>query len=182
MSGPEQRIRFVPVKNAVQAEAMLRQLAELPAPEGLEDRVKHALRGHALRGQVLKGAPQIGGAFFWPENGLVKPGWRRGPALRALAAAAIVLIVVGGGWSVATLGPREEAVPRIALPHVHAPGGFSSAGAMRTPQTLNPPVIQRGTHAKEKRTAEKAKEAAAPANPKQKKPKAHGRIAGEKSR
>ena len=60
---------------------------------------------------------------------------------RGLAAAAIVCMVAGGGWGVYSRVQPSQPVRGIALPHVGAPGGFAGAGAMRTPQTLNAPVV-----------------------------------------
>ena len=61
--------------------------------------------------------------------------------MRGAAAAAIVFVVVGGGWGVYLRVQPVQAPKVIAMPRVSAGGGFSSAGAMRTPQTLNGPVL-----------------------------------------
>ena len=110
------------------AEETLRIIATLPAPEGLEDRVREALARDSGTARVLT----------WPSAGS-RHGYRA--AARGVAAAAIVLVVGGGGWGVySRVHPAQ--VPRVvAMPRVAAPGGFSSAGAMRTPQTLNGPVL-----------------------------------------
>ncbi len=107
------------------AEATLRLVAGLPAPEGLEDRVHAALRN----------APRRGGRVLdWPARPRVENPW-----MRSAAAAAIVFVVAGGGWGVYS---RVQPARVIAMPpHTASPGGFSNAGAMRTPQTLNGPVV-----------------------------------------
>jgi hypothetical protein len=108
-------------------EATLRLIARLPAPAGLEDRVEAALRSRPRTASVLS----------WPIA--VEPGsnW-----MRAAAAAAIVFVVAGGGWGIYSHVQQPQAARVIVMPqHLAAPGGFSSAGAMRTPQTLNGPVL-----------------------------------------
>jgi hypothetical protein len=62
--------------------------------------------------------------------------------MRSAAAAAIVFVVVGGGWGVYSRVQQPQAAKVITMPaRVAAPGGFSNAGAMRTPNTLNGPVV-----------------------------------------
>lgn len=105
-----------------QSEETLRLLAALPAPQGLEDRV------HA----ALKSAPRTAKVLEWPEGRAVARGWMRGAA-----AAAIVFVVVGGGWGIASRVQPAAPAKVIAFPRVTTSNGFGSAGAMRTPQTLN---------------------------------------------
>ena len=63
-------------------------------------------------------------------------------AERAAAAAAIVFVVVGGGWGVySRVQPPAQSKVIVMPQRVNGAGGFSSAGAMRTPQTLNGPVL-----------------------------------------
>ena len=115
-----------------EAEATLRLIAELPAPEGLEDRMKAALRA----------APRAGRVLHWPGMPALSRGWLDSALARSVAAAAIVFVVAGGGWSVYLHVQPARTANALAMPHVAAPGGFSSAGAMRTPQTLNGPVLK----------------------------------------
>ena len=126
-SGSNSISAVVPHGGPDSAEATLRLIAQLPAPLGLEDRV--------LAG--LNSAPRSGRLLHWP--GIMNPtaSWMRGAA-----AAAIVFVVAGGGWGI--YSRVHTAVPAKAVampPHVGAVSGFSSAGAMRTPQTLKGPVI-----------------------------------------
>jgi hypothetical protein len=105
------------------ADETLRLIAGLPAPEGLEDRIHEVLRSAPRRGQLLS----------WPRQPFARHDW-----MRAAAAAAIAFVVVGGGWGVySRVQQGQPAMPA----HVAAPGGFSGAGAIRTPQTLNGPVL-----------------------------------------
>ena len=68
--------------------------------------------------------------------------WMQSSLARMAAAAAIVAVVVGGGWGVISrVQPVQPARAITIPPRVSAPGSFSSAGAMRTPQTLNGPVV-----------------------------------------
>lgn len=109
------------------AEATLRLIARLPAPSGLEDRV--------LAGVIS--APRSGRLLHWP--GILKPtaSWMRGAA-----AAAIVFVIAGGGWGIYSRVQTSAPAKTTSLPpHVGAAPGFSSAGAMRTPQTLKGPVV-----------------------------------------
>jgi hypothetical protein len=113
------------------AEATLRLIAKLPAPAGLEDRV------HAELFSGSHPARRSGRVLRWPSA--VRPGsdWMRGAA-----AAAIVFLVAGGGWGIYSHVQRPQSSSTvIALPHEPAQGGFSNAGAMRTPKTLNGPVL-----------------------------------------
>jgi len=117
--------------NARSGEDTLRLIATLPAPEGLEDRIKSR----------LKSAPRRGGVLLWPSS--LAGG--ASSTVRAAAAAAIVFVVVGGGWGVySRVKPSTESrvivMPRQGDGSRDA-GSFSSAGAMRTPQTLNGPVL-----------------------------------------
>jgi hypothetical protein len=108
-------------------EATLRLIASLPAPEGLEERVEAGLHKAPHRARILQ----------WPVALRLENAW-----VRTAAAAAIVFVVVGGGWGISS---RVQPVPQMRAitvpPHISAQGGFSSAGAMRTPQTLNGPVV-----------------------------------------
>jgi hypothetical protein len=61
--------------------------------------------------------------------------------MRSAAAAAIVFVVAGGGWGVYSHVQQPQAKVIVMPMHVSIQGGFSSAGAMRTPNTLNGPVI-----------------------------------------
>jgi len=113
------------------AEETLRLIANLPVPQGVEDRVKAGLRGSHRTGRVLP----------WPTFDSAR-SWVQGPVTRSVAAAAIVLVVAGGGWGVYTLKQPTKAPKAVDLPRrLGAPGGFSSAGAMRTPQTFTQPLL-----------------------------------------
>jgi hypothetical protein len=123
-------------------EDTLRLIASLPAPGGLEDRVQARLLTAPPTGRVLAWP-----AAFATQNGLrwsewTRPEWMRSEWVRSAAAAAIVFVVVGGGWGVYSHVQQPQSAKVIVLPpRVAAPGSFANAGAMRTPQTLNGPVI-----------------------------------------
>ena len=109
------------------AEVTLRLIASLPAPEGLEDRIQAGVRTPPRKARVLS----------WPAAHTRASGW-----MRVAAAASIVFVVAGGGWGVYSHVQQPPTANVIVLPpHSAAQGGFSSAGAMRTPQTLNGPVV-----------------------------------------
>ncbi|MGC1462237.1 MAG: hypothetical protein WA802_08550 [Terracidiphilus sp.] len=107
------------------AEATLRLIARLPAPQGLEERVNAGLRS----------APRTGRVLQWPNALRPTSSWMRGAA-----AAAIVFVVAGGGWGIYMRVQPSQPARVIAMPP-RVGAGFSSAGAMRTPQTLNGPVV-----------------------------------------
>ncbi len=128
------------------AESTLRLIARLPVPEGIEDRVMVGVRAARRTGLVLR----------WP--GLLQP---TGSWMRGAAAAAIVFVVAGGGWGVYTRVKPSEPNKVVVMPRIGTGGGFSNAGAMRTPDTLNGPVVARP--APQKRAQVKpAKKALAP--------------------
>ncbi len=129
MSYPDQNV-FSKDDGASEAEATLRLIASLPAPEGLEDRVHASLQAAPRRARVLS----------WP----VTP---TGEWLRAAAAAAIVFVVAGGGWGIYAHVQPGQVVPGIAGPRLAAPGGFSEGGAVRRPQTLVGPTVKPQTPA-----------------------------------
>jgi hypothetical protein len=111
-------------------EDTLKLIARLPAPEGLEERVKAGLHASQLVG------PRPARILDFPA---LRPGrnW-----MRSAAAAAIVFVVVGGGWGVYSRVQQPRAAQVIVMPpRVAAPGGFSNSGAMRTPNTLNGPTV-----------------------------------------
>ncbi len=111
----------------VSAETTLRLIASLPPPEGLEERVRAGLAAAPRRGRILA----------WPAALTPQSAW-----MRSAAAAVIVSVVVGGGWGVYSRVQRPQPARVIVLaPRGPAQGGFASAGAMRTPQTLNGPVV-----------------------------------------
>ena len=115
------------------AEETLRLLAKLPVPNGLEERVHSA----------LKNAPRTAEVLSWPGTGGSARGWIHRPLMQGAAAAAIVMLVLGGSWAVSSHvqpAPLPEALtqPRVVAPR----SGFSSANAMRTPTTLNGPTVK----------------------------------------
>jgi hypothetical protein len=117
-------------------EVTLRLIASLPAPAGLEDRINAGLRARQ------HSQPHQARILAWPAA--LRPGgnWMHSAGLRAAAAAAIVMVVAGGGWSIYSRVQPRPAARAIVLPTRPAvSGGFASGGAMRTPQTLNGPVL-----------------------------------------
>jgi hypothetical protein len=118
------------------AEDTLRLIASLPAPKGLEDRIHAGLRSS------LQSASRPARILEWPTALRSGGSWLHGAAMRSAAAAAIVCVVAGGGWGIYSHVQQSQPSRSIALPpHMAAPGGFSSGGAIRTPQTVNGPVL-----------------------------------------
>lgn len=105
-------------------EATLRLIAQLPPPKGLEKRVLAS----------LETAPRSGRILSWPRALQPSEAW-----MRSAAAAAIVFVVAGGGWSIYMRVQPLKPGTTVAAPA--QAGGFSSAGAMRMPQTVTGPVI-----------------------------------------
>jgi hypothetical protein len=110
------------------AEETLRLIARLPAPGGLEERVKAGLRA------APQFAPPMGRVLAWPSP--MAGGW-----LRAAAAAAIVFVVAGGGWGIYSRVQPGQPAKGIGGTRMAAPGGFTEGGAVRRPQTLTGPVV-----------------------------------------
>jgi hypothetical protein len=123
-------------------EETLRLIARLSPPEGLEERVQVGLRTAA---KTASGRARI---LRWPEalrldtTSLQNLAWMQNLA-RTAAAAAIAIVVVGGGWGISSrFQPTQPSSAITIPPHGAGQGGFSSAGAMRTPQTLNGPIVE----------------------------------------
>ncbi len=133
---------------AIAAEETLRLVASLPAPEGIEDRVKAGVRAADRQARVMS----------WPRPS-EKARWTQVSGIRAAAAAAIVFVVAGGGWGVYShirLAPVPTAVAAPQRGEVGAGGGgtgMSAAAARRTPKTLDGPVVAPKASTKQ-RTAE----------------------------
>lgn len=122
---PSTENRFERPAEALAAEETLRLIAKLPAPQGLEDRVKERLQSAPNRASVIAWPLKVGG------------GW-----MRAAAAAAIVMAVAGGGWGVYShiqVAPVPSAV--VDSQPLTGSGRFSTAGAMHVPQTVEGPVV-----------------------------------------
>ncbi len=112
-------------------EETLRLIARLTTPEGLEERVQAGLR------VAPRTASHTARILAWPTVLRLESAW-----MRSAAAAAIVAVIVVGGWVVSSHVQPAQPVQAITIPqHGGSQGGFSSAGAMRTPQTLNGPVV-----------------------------------------
>ncbi|HET6206820.1 MAG TPA: hypothetical protein VFD98_08425 [Terracidiphilus sp.] len=122
-----------PQQSADSGEDTLRLIASLPAPEGLADRVQAGLRNPPRAGRVLR----------WQTPLHPGDGWMRGGMVRSAAAAAIVCVVAGGGWTVySRVLPASTAKITEMRPGVGANGGgFAPAGAKRVPETLQGPVL-----------------------------------------
>ena len=134
--------RFGRNTGTLAAEDTLRLIANLPAPRGLEDRVKAGLRSAPRRGKVV--AWQFSGTEIWMHSSGVK----------AAAAAAIVLAIAGGGWGVYShiqVAPVPSAF--IEPPSPNGAGRFSTAGAVHVPQTVQGPVIAAPVLEKQKQEA-----------------------------
>jgi hypothetical protein len=126
---PHNPMRSAP--NSDFGEETLRLIAGLPAPAGLEERVHKALRVAPRNGRVLSWLARFRSKTVLESN------W-----MRAAAAAAIVLVVVGGGWGVYSRVQPGPAGKVIEMPQpMPSSGGFSGAGAKRTPETLPGPRI-----------------------------------------
>ena len=115
------------------AEETLRLVASLPAPDGLEDRVNAAVSAAANSDGVLG----RGRVLAWPRAIRPESGW-----MRTAAAAAIVFVIAGGGWGVYMRVEQQNQPAKVIVMPARIPGagGFSGAGAMRTPLTLPGPA------------------------------------------
>lgn len=126
---------------AADAEKMLRVIATLPAPEGIEERMKAGLRAAPSRSVMLE----------WPGYSRGNRSWMHSSLSRVAAAAAIVAIVAGGGWGVYARFQPAASPTAVAAPQRTGSGsGLSPAGAMRVPKTLDGPVLTTPADQKEK--------------------------------
>jgi hypothetical protein len=150
------------------ADETLRIVAGLPAPSGLEDRVRAALHHAQIddnqRQPDGSGVNRRGRVLAWPSALKPQTGW-----MRTAAAAAIVFVVAGGGWGVYTRVEQNRPAAKILVmpPRLGAPGGFSPVGAVRTPETLTGPKVIPVTPvtAAQAKSAKNAAPKAAGANP-----------------
>jgi anti-sigma factor RsiW len=120
-------------ENALAAvDETLRLLASQPAPEGLEDRLQRQLRLHSAQrpGVFARMKDELAERFRFLSLD--------GATMRAVAAVAIAAVVLGGGWSVSS---RVQLAPQGSAIQQRGGGGFSSAGAIRTPQNIEGPVV-----------------------------------------
>lgn len=111
-----------------ETEETLRQVAKMPAPEGLEERVQRRLDTEMLRGEERRRS-------VWSL-------WMPGRKLQFAGAAVLAAAVAGSAWSVYH-GPRtggnaavKQAAPAPAKSA--AESGFTPAGAVAVPHTLAP--------------------------------------------
>ena len=114
-------------------EDTLHLIAKLPPPAGLEDRIHTGLLAHA---RSARSAQPAGRVLAWPVTARAGSGW-----MRSAAAAAIVFVVAGGGWGIYSRVQEPHSAKVIVTPHGPAPGEFTNSGAMRTPKTLQAPVL-----------------------------------------
>jgi hypothetical protein len=123
----------LPGKENKSAEETLRLIASLPAPDGLAERVQTRLAT----------APRMGQILSWPQ-GLVSGGRLYGNAMRGAAAAAIVCVVVGGGWRIySRVQPGPSARVVVMPAPVGPPRGFSIGGSVHMPDPHIGPVLTR---------------------------------------
>jgi hypothetical protein len=116
----------------IDAELSLRMVASLPAPVGIEDRLKAGLRV----------APVQTGVIGWPLSSPNRAGWAQVSYMRAAAAAAIVFVVAGGSWGVyARFRPAPAPAAVVVPQRIDGGGGLSAAAARRTPKTVEGPTI-----------------------------------------
>jgi hypothetical protein len=136
----------------LEAEDTLRQLAALPAPEELTDRVHARLR-----------AEQIAPArrSFWAY-------WLPAQRLQFAGAAALMLAVAGSTWAVYHRHPQADAAKQTVQPVVApapAGSGFTPAAGERVPPTLKPIKVPAAPHRKPGAGHTAVKPAPKPATP-----------------
>lgn len=107
----------------------LRLLASVPAPRGLEARLLARIGEQTQPKRVLA----------WP----LRTALAESAGMRAAAAAVLVAVLAGGGWGIVALTrPAQQAgAARSTVRSGMGGSGFSSAGAMRTPETLKGPAV-----------------------------------------
>ena len=115
--------------NTTDVDQTLRLVAALPAPEGLAGRVK----AHLAKAEPVQ-EPVQSRLLAWPAP---TPHWKR----IAIAAGLLAAVAAGGigAWQWSTPTPVARTVSSPVRPA--QPQNFSTAGAMRTPVTLNGPAV-----------------------------------------
>ena len=117
-----------------QVDESLRLLSQVELPAGLEDRLRAGLR-------LAVTEPGSARILSWPtktgKRVVRSMAWRRAAAAIFLAAA-----ILGCAWSVLWQQKSRSASIQQNHPMVRPlpAGGFSNAGAMRTPKTLDGPI------------------------------------------
>jgi hypothetical protein len=149
-------------------EDTLHLVAKLPPPAGLEDRIHSGLLAHA------RSAPRARRVLAWPVTASAASPW-----MRSAAAAAIVFVVAGGGWGIYSRVQQPQAAKVVVMPRGSAPGEFTNSGAMRTPTTLNGPVLVQPATVQPAQGKAPAKAAAKPTPPKTAKPAASAKTSTE---
>lgn len=140
--------------SAMDAEATLRLIAALPAPDGIEDRVKIGLKTGLKTG--LRAAPHQASVIRWPQRSTdgarwTHLSWTHLAGMRAAAAAAIVMVVAGGGWEVYShIRVAAQPAALVAPERMGGSSGLSAAGAKRKPHTVDGPVVAVPAQAKRK--------------------------------
>jgi len=88
-------------------------------------------------------ASSNGRVLEWPRAQRSEASRFGSSLLRSAAAAAIAAVIVGGSWGVYWRVQSIQPARAITVPlHLSTQRGFSSAGAMRTPQTLSGPMVE----------------------------------------
>lgn len=114
-------------------EETLKWIANLPAPEGLADRVQVRLRAEP---------PHHARSWSWSALFAPGGGWTHVSALRGVAAAAIVCVVAGGGWQVySRVSPASGSASNPSATRFGVSRGFSSADAKHLPNNIKGPVL-----------------------------------------
>ncbi len=91
-----------------------------------------ALTGKVVAWPAGRVAGNVAGRSAWLSN-----------LMRGAAAAAIVCVAVGGAWGIYARVGGGAGTSAVSVPvPVRPAGGFSSAGAVRTPETLNGPLLR----------------------------------------
>jgi hypothetical protein len=103
--------------------------------------------------------------------------------MRSAAAAAIVFVVAGGGWGVyMRVEQQNQPAKVIVMPaRIPVPGGFSGAGAMRTPLTLPGPAAPQPAKASEPAKADEPAKANPARSKTVKKPAAQAKTTSNES-
>ncbi len=109
----------------IDAEHSLRLIASLPAPVGIEERVKCGLQDASSQTAVIA----------WPF--IPRRGWAQVSYLRAAAAAAIVLMVAGGGWGSPCAFRAGAFAAGNAVPQRIERRRSFRGGSKRTPKTVD---------------------------------------------
>jgi len=124
----------------------LKALTCQQAPEGLEDRIEARLRQALAAERTHTSLLQRLQLKFAELSEGLQANWMQSNALRGSMAVLLAALVIGSGYQIANRSNTAQS-PALAPTAPQSNGGFNSAGAVRTPHTIDGPLLPTETPA-----------------------------------